>query len=157
MPIAISAGPTSRASKLGDAIMQAMEESYYLDLAVDIAITDQQTDVKSTVILDMTGTVNRALGAQAIVRAMLYGPYDKGIAIVIRNQDVPEEMREDVAREAAQGLSEIKEIHRIIRHLQEAQKAQAHDGMTVREARLVKVRTAKARIDKLIEEMEAVE
>lgn len=152
--LTISAGPTARASKLGDAIMEAMEECDYLDLEVTITITDTQTIAQSSVVLDVTGTINRALGAQAVIRAKLYGPYDKGIAIVISNREQSKEVSEDVAREAAQGLSEVKEIRRIIRHLQEAAKAQAHDGMTVREARREKVKTAQARIDRLMQEME---
>ncbi len=153
--LTISAGPTARASKLGDAIMEAMEECEYLDLDITITITDTQTIAQSSVVLDVTGTINRVLGAQAVIRAKLHGPYDKGIAIVISNREQSREVSEDVAREAAQGLEDLREIHRIIRHLQEAQKAQAHDGMTVREARKAKLETVKAHVDKLLATMEA--
>ncbi len=148
MTITINAGPTRRASTLGESILSVMDTAGYIDLPVTITITDTPTNASSTVVMDCTGTVTRIMGAEAIIRAMLTGPYSIGIAVVISNADG---IREDTTVEqAAQGLEEVKEIHRIIRHLREAEKAQAHDGMTVREARKVKLETAKAHIDKLL-------
>lgn len=149
MTITINAGPTRRASVLGESILSVMDTAGYIDLPVTITITDTPTSASSTVVMDCTGTVTRIMGAEAIIRAMLTGPYSIGIAVVISNAD--REVQDDrTIEQAAQGLEEVKEIHRIIRHLREAEKAQAHDGMTVREARKVKLVTAKAHIDKLL-------
>lgn len=153
MAITINAGPTTRAHHLGDAIIKTFEDDYYSKIDMEVGIEDTESDERTTVVMDIAGTVTQELGAERIIRAMtLTGPYSTGMSILLTR---PGEDRQAHIEEAAQGLSEVKEVHRIIRHLQEAQKAQAHDGMTVREARLVKLKTAQARIERLIEEMEA--
>ena len=152
MAITINAGPTTRAHHLGEAIVTTFDDLYFARLDMEVGIEDLESDAKTSVVMDITGNITQELGAERIIRAMtLTGPYSKGLAITLTR---PGEDRQAHIAEAAQGLSEVKEVHRIIRHLQEAEKAQAHDGKTVHDVRLLKLKTAQARLDRLIEEME---
>ena len=152
MPITINAGPTTRAHRLGEAIIKTFDDLYYVRMDMEVGIEDLESDAPTSVVMDITGSITQELGAEQIIRVMtLTGPYSKGMAIVLTR---PGEDRQTNLQQAAQGLSEVKEVHRIIRHLQEAEKAQAHDGKTVHDIRLIKLKTAQARIDRLIEEME---
>ncbi len=152
MAITINAGPTTRAHHLGEAIVKTFDDLYFSKMDMEVGIEDLESDAETSVVMDITGTVTQELGAEQIIRAMtITGPYSKGMAIVLTR---PGEDRQANLQQAAQGLSEVKETHRIIRHLQEAEKAQAHDGLTVHQVRLLKLKTAQARLDRLIEEME---
>ena len=152
MAITINAGPTIRAHHLGEAIIKTFDDLYFVKMDMEVGIEDLESDAETSVVMDITGTVTQELGAELIIRAMtITGPYSKGMAITLTR---PGEDRQANLQQAAQGLSEVKEVHRIIRHLQEAEKAQAHDGKTVHQVRLIKLKTAQARIDRLIEEME---
>jgi len=152
MTITINAGPTTRAHRLGEAIVKTFDDLYFGKMDMEVGIEDLESDAPTSVVMDITGSITQELGAEQIIRAMtITGPYSKGMAIVLSR---PGEDRQANLQQAAQGLSEVKEVHRIIRHLQEAEKAQAHDGKTVYDVRILKLKTAQARLDRLIEEME---
>lgn len=152
MAITINAGPTTRAHRLGEAIVKTFDDLYFGKMDMEVGIEDLESDAPTSVVMDITGSITQELGAEQIIRAMtITGPYSKGMAIVLSR---PGEDRQANLQQAAQGLSEVKEVHRIIRHLQEAEKAQAHNEKTVYDVRLLKLKTAQARIDRLIEEME---
>lgn len=154
MPIEIHAGPSPRAIAFGDKLAEAFADPYYEGIDLKLTVSECDPTHRSETVLDMTGTVTKEVGIEKIVLAMLAGPYEDGLTVFFRR---PQDKEEEAVADARQGLEDCKAIRKVIRHLQEAEKAQAHDGMTVREARYEKLRTARAHLNKLMSEWGAVE
>ncbi len=154
MPIEIHAGPSPRAIAFGDKLAEQFADPYYDGIDLKLTVADCDPEHRSETVMDMTGTVTREVGIEKIVLAMLAGTYEDGLTVTFRR---PEDKEEEALADAQQGLEDYKAIHKVIRHLQEAEKAQAHDGLTVREARFEKLRTARAHLNKLMSEWGAVE